>query len=205
MSNAFLPQGVPQRATDLAQQIVNRDPSLPLQPEERQLVSRLLSDPSALPQAFWAALIDRVIVDAPAQIPVAQLQGFSQFNATHSFIFTLETRTSSTFGDLATVGPRITGLSDGKYVFYFGCAAWVATAGTGKEALMDIQINSAAVDGNDACVSEVAQPVSIAIAVTKTIKTGGNNSVTAKYASLDNVTQASFARRWLVAQRIGNA
>lgn len=78
----FVPAGVPKtaapsQATDLASSIISRDPSLPLQQDERKLLDRLLGEPSALPQAFWAAILDKMLTDLPSQIPIDQLQGWT--------------------------------------------------------------------------------------------------------------------------------
>src|SRR3990172_3710227 len=116
----FLPGNIPKTASDSLQQIIARDPPLPLQQDEQQLINRLLGNPGALPAAFWAAVIDRVIVDAPSQIPVSQLQGWSQ-NAPKSAttIDANQSTTSTTYTNLTTIGPELTGLSDGQYLVFF--------------------------------------------------------------------------------------
>lgn len=135
-------------------------------------------------------------------LPITNIIGFQQFTVQNApFIFTSQSRTSSTYGDLATVGPTLTGLPDGKYVIMFGCAS--AAAG-GTEAGMSVQINSDAVDSDDSVVSAASSLTAGSIAVVKTLSAGGNNSITAKYASLDNVNSATFARRWLLALRYAN-
>lgn len=139
----------------------------------------------------------------PPLYPISQVTGFTQYTAvTAPFIFTDESTTSSTYGNLATTGPTLSGLADGKYVIHFGAASYIAAGGT--EAGMSIQVNSAAVSDNDACISQVGSFVSISTTVAKSLSNNGSNSITAKYRSLNNVNAAHFARRWLIAQRYSN-
>lgn len=145
--------------------------------------------------AFW-------IEQRGLHVPITQVLGFSQFTAqTATSVFTPESTTSTTYTDLATAGPTLSGLPDGKYVFFYGSAAKVTGA---EEAGMAIQVNSDAVnDTNDACVGQANAYQAMSIAVTKTLSTGGNNTVTAKYHSLAGAS-VTFARRWLIAIRYAN-
>ena len=197
----FLPGNIPKTASDSLQQIIARDPALPLQQDEQQLINRLLGSPSALPSAFWAALIDRVVVDAPSQIPFSQLQGASQFVVKFATpIFTQESTTSVTYTDLATTGPQLTGLSDGRYLVMFGCQ--VANIGAGEAASMSIDTNGNGAVDADSCVIEPATHATIMRAVSKDLNTGGNNTFTCKYRV--NAGTGDFLRRWLVVQRYAN-
>lgn len=57
----------------------------------------------------------------PPAIPVTQVLGFSQFTAQAATrIATSESTSSTSYTNLATVGPTIGGLPSGKYVFLFG-------------------------------------------------------------------------------------
>lgn len=196
------------RAADLASSIIGRDPSLPLQQDERRLLERLLGEPAALPQTFWAALIDRMVVELPHQIPIYQLQGFQQFSATSATILTGESTTSGTYTNLATTGPEITGLSKGKYLIFFGAGACNTGNTLGWQAAMSLSINSAAASENDRCMaahqaSSSAGTVSISRTVEKTLSQE-SNTVTCKYRLAFGGT-AFFEYRWLIVQRIGNA
>ena len=202
----FLPSNVPRTAApDLARAIISRDPASPLQTDERQLLARLFSDPSALPQTFWASVIDRVVVDAPSQIPIVQLQGFSQFTATPVTIVVSEATTSTSYTDLATVGPTVSGLSDGKYVLFFSCRVTKpASDGGGR---VSLSLNGAAPSDDDMAIladsSAVAQDTTISRAVQKTLQTEGSNSVTMQYKSITG-TSISFALRSLIVLRYAN-
>ena len=155
------------------------------------------------PQAL-GQLVD-YITQSGIPIPVTQIVGFSGFTAkTASIVSATETRTSSTFGDLTTVGPTLSGLPDGQYLLLYGCTSWIGTVGAGKGANMSVQVNSASATTADQTVSQVGNPVSVMVARTKTLN-GGGNTITAKYASTDNVATASFSDRWLIALKYANA
>jgi len=95
----FLPEHVPKTAApDLAQQIISRDPSLPLQNDERQLLNRLLSEPAALPQVFWAALLDKMLVELPQQMLIDQLQGFDRLVYNRGTTFPSDPKDGQMFG-----------------------------------------------------------------------------------------------------------
>ena len=197
----FLPGNVPKSASDSLQQIIARDPALPLQQDEQQLINRLLGNPGALPAAFWAAVIDRVVVDAPSQIPVSQLQGFSQFRATAApDILTEQTTPSTSYTNLATTGPEITGLSDGQFLVLFGYTGF-APAGTGS--VMSVSVNGAAASDNDWATQDNASNASTSRIVLKTLAGSGSNTITAKYRSKFAGT-STYSKRWLIALRTGN-
>lgn len=137
----------------------------------------------------------------PPAIPVTQILGFSQFTAASApYIGTTETTTSLSFSDLATVGPTISGLSDGQYIIMFGAAA---SAASGDEADMGIQINGANVDPTQTVVTLSTSFTPAAMAVVTRLSGGGNNTIVAKYLSLKGGT-ASFGRRWMIALRFSN-
>ena len=136
----------------------------------------------------------------PPSIPVTQILGFTQFTVQQATpIITSETTTSATFTDLATVGPSITGLPDGKYVILFGSAL---SASAGANAIMGIKINSTEATTADPTVQTNGTALtSAATAMVKTLSNGGNNTLTARYESSGTGT---FAIRWLIAIRYAN-
>jgi len=197
----FLPGNIPKTASDSLQQIIARDPALPLQQDEQQLINRLLGNPGALPAAFWAAVIDRVVVDAPSQIPVSQLQGFSRFTATSSAVVTNETTSSTTYTNLATAGPTISGLSPGEFLFLYG-ARIHRTAGSGlNAALMAPSLNAATPTDVEAAVFLGDDEASVAMVLQKTL-TATSNEVKMQYRVVAGTYQ--FQGRWFTALRIGN-
>lgn len=139
----------------------------------------------------------------PPSTPITSILGFQQFTAqSASTIDTNQGTTSSTYGDLATVGPTLTGLPDGKYLFVYGSVA-VGVAAT-TAAIQSIQVNSTTAVDADACQNSGSSQCSISMASIKTLSNAGNNTVACKYRSSDNVNTSSFARRWLIALRYAN-
>ncbi|MCR4340515.1 MAG: hypothetical protein NUW01_11610 [Gemmatimonadaceae bacterium] len=128
------------------------------------------------------------------QIPVSQLSGFSGFIAQASAVATAQATTSTSFTDLATVGPQRTDLAPGQYLVLYGCNAFAGAAG--DVAAMGISVNGGAV------ATKLRTPVlsdytSLAVVETASL-TAGINTVVAKYKSASGAT-ASFADRWLIA------
>lgn len=164
-----------------------------------------------IPKVFETWMSDRVAV-AGLDIPISQIVGFTQFTATDSgFDSTIgaESTTSTTYVDLTTSGPKISGLADGSYLILFGCQPQNAT--TGDSAVMSLSINGAAASDDYVlsanAVTSAAYPAgaaSCARAVAKTLLNGGNNTVTAKYRSVLGGT-ATFGRRWMIALKTANA
>lgn len=156
-----------------------------------------------LPNEFKDYLVQYIALNQPP-IPIGQIFGYSQtVPQSATFIVTGETRTSSTFGDLATVGPTLTGLPDGKYLFLYGCDA-AGDPGV-SNAQMSIQVNATAAATNDAASTSAAFLTSIMKVVEKTLAGGGNNTVTAKFRSSNNVFACSFSSRFLIGLRTGNS
>ena len=138
----------------------------------------------------------------PPSIPVTQILGFTQFAVQlATSVETTETTVSDTYADLATVGPTLTGLSDGKYLVLFGCSAKGSIAGSGG--LMGIATDTAVASDNEQAGNTYTDFVSVVRATTKTLS-NGNNTITAKYRRNNATGTASFAHRWLIALRYAN-
>lgn len=168
-----------------------------------QTVLGMLNDPTSLPQNFkgW---IPKYIEVNPPLLPISQIAGFSQFTAQPAdFVAATETTTSTTYGDLATVGPVLSGLPDGQYLFYYGCASKVGTVDSGQEADMSISVNASTPADMDAVITEIQNYGMGMIVVAKTLAAGGNNTVQAKYKSVDG-SEVGFARRWMIGLRFAN-
>lgn len=139
----------------------------------------------------------------PPSIPVTQILGFSQFTAQSApTIETNEATASTSYVDLATVGPQLTGLPDGKYVILFGCLSSTSVPGFG--AGMSVQVNSTTPTTPETLVSLVSSLTPGAFGLAKTLNGGGNNTLTAKYATGGGAT-ATYQRRWMLALRYSNA
>lgn len=172
--------------------------------EEEEFIKRYLSRPESFPPEFWAAVMQKVVLDLD-KIPGSQIVGGrANVPSNYAFVATGETTTSSTYGNLSTVGPTLERMADGDYLLMWGALAVVATAGSGITAKMGVQINSTVASDADSCVSGVAIGASVSVARLKTLENNNNNTVTAKYASNDNTTAVGFTYRWLMALKVGS-
>jgi len=200
----FLPERPEEKAKTPA-----RGPDAYLSLQERAFLSRMLDHPEELPDKFKAWLLDYVAVNIP-MIPISQIQGFTGFTAKSADpVLAIESTTATTYGDLATVGPTLTGIGDGEYIILFGCKANGGTTGGGAIIFgrMALEINGTAAADNDSCQSDSDRGIagmSIMRAVVKTLDNGGNNTITAKYRSTDSSVSCSFGNRWLTALKVGN-
>lgn len=139
----------------------------------------------------------------PPAIPVSQIIGFNQFTAQNASVLTQETTTSTTFADLATVGPTLSSLPDGQYLFFLGCVAF--NSGAGNQLTMSIDVNSAGASSSDQTAADgpaATYKVNLVRVVAKTLDNGGNNTVTCKYRV--SAGTGTFLNRWLIAIRFSN-
>lgn len=176
----------------------------------RTQMMALLADPiSNVPAEFKKWLEDYFAINGQ-DIPVSQISGFTQFTAqVAAASATTQTRTVTSWGDLATVGPQLTGIPDGSYIIAFGCQAWNDT--TGGSAEMCYQANSVTVDNTQKCLTFFDQRfgTSIMRMSAVTLSNSGNNTITAKYQCSGvggaPVGTANFGNRWMIALRYSNA
>lgn len=141
----------------------------------------------------------------PPAIGISNVLGFSQFTAQMSVVANNETRTSSTYGDLTHAGPALTGLPDGKYVMLWGANA--AGNPSVSNAQMAVSVNGGTAPNGDHTLVAITSSLGVTavmIADTVTLAAGGNNSITAKYASSDNASTCTWNNRWLIALRYAN-
>ena len=130
-------------------------------------------------------------------IPVNQLTGFSQFTAQQSNVITDESTSSATFVDLATVGPQLTKLPAGKYLFIFG-----ALCGTSAAAAIDhigISFSGAAVAAGESIDVSTSTDIEwgvYCVLHTFTDANAINNTATMKYST--STGTADFRERWLI-------
>ena len=147
-----------------------------------------------LPKDTIGYLVERMALDS-LQIPVSQLSGFSTFTAQFAPIITAaQTTTSTSYVDLATIGPTLSGLPDGKYVLIWGCQAFCSASS--DEAIMAVGYNGAATDNTvQARTNQTVDYTSIVAFNIQTLS-AGSNSVLAKYKT---GTSATFSNRSLLA------
>ena len=91
----------------------------------------------------------------------------------------------------------------GQYLFLFGCDAFNSAAG--NQLTLSIQVNATAASDSDATLADAPSAtykVCLMRAVTKTLASGGNNTITCKYRV--SAGTGSFENRWLIALRFAN-
>lgn len=155
---------------------------------------------------FTAEALGQLVqwLNTQVEIPILQVLGFQQFTFQPApTIDTSQSTTSTTFVDLTTVGPLLTGLPDGKYAIFFGCQVGLSAA---DSAIMSLSINGAAATDTDSIVVTGINGdfSSTSRLLLKTLQNAGNNSLTAKYRS-NLGTSCSFLRRWLIVMKYSNA
>ena len=168
-----------------------------LHPEEGGAkINNIYTDisPGALGQ-----LVD-YITQSGIPIPISQVVGFAQFTAQSASPVTAgENTASTTYVNLTTTGPQVTGLPSGQYLLLYGCAALQATAG---DLLMAPSINSATPVDADAALTSTPTASGAVRAVTKTLSLA-SNTVLAQYRVTGGT--GTFKNRWLVALKFANA
>lgn len=177
-----------------------------LSTEEQQLATRLLGNPNYFPEAFKSWLVQYMALNSE-QIPRSQIQGLSQFSARYASVNTNESRSSSSYGDLTTVGPELTELSDGIWIFLYGAEFRAISDGTDYAADMGISINGDAVSTDDAIHQGMDGIIGVEMmtsrAVYKTLANENNSTVTCKYKS-NGVDTFEWRYRWLIGLKAGN-
>lgn len=189
--------------------------STPSEPETTSgdiaLMQRVLAaasrNPNLIPADFMAYIVD-FIQTSRLQIPIGQVFGYTQQTPqVAARVNTQEDTTSTSYIDLDTKGPQLTGLPDGSYLFLFGALGGVNA--NGVSAYMSINVNGANPSDGDAAVwtgslnsigSEVLS-TSVSL-VTKDLKNNGSSTVTCQYRTESVSFVAS--NRWLVAIKYAN-
>lgn len=174
--------------------------------DERQFLQRILNYPEDLPSKFRSWLVDFIAVNIP-MIPISQIVGFTQFQARSETVTGSQSCTNTNYGNLATPGPTLTGISDGAYLIWFG---FKTDQDADCQAFMSLSINGSAASDTDACQTGVdglagdQVRASISRAVSKSLKNSNNNTIQAKYKAVQgNGSWPSIANRWIIALRIG--
>jgi hypothetical protein len=166
----------------------------------REEIAKYLQDPLGYEKEFKGWLPEW-IGQAGIDIPIGQVIGYSQtIPQTAANIPTREDTSSATFADLATVGPTLTGLSDGTYVVYWGATC----DNTPVNAYMGVKVNSTEPADDDSIFWSIAAAVATPgmRAIEKTLDGGGNNTLTARYRV--STGTGFYRNRWMLAVRVSN-
>lgn len=168
---------------------------------DRDRTNRFLSSPLEFPGAFKTWLLDYLAQNIPP-IPVSQMLGFVQTRAyVADPVPTQESTASSSYVQLSTVGPKLTGLADGSYVVFHGCE-FVSADGFSAKGWEALSLNGAApVDAKaNRCFLGGTRRDTSFRGESVTLAAGGNNSIEALYRSSLGIP--AFLRRWMLAIRI---
>lgn len=183
-------------------------------PEEMEEIQKFLADPR-LPDAFETYVKDW-IGSRLGVAPFEQLIGIPNviFHLADT-VTTEESTTSASFVNLTTTGPTLTGLADGRWLFFWGCQMRESGGAEvipqmGLEPSWALISNSHVAEGiiganNREGAAYARAYDGIDGPAAKDSSGLGNNSVTAKYRRQSGTGTPNFSVRWLAAIRIGEA
>lgn len=160
------------------------------------------SRPDLIPEKFMAYVVD-FIQTSNLMIPIGQIFGFSQFMFQAAPTVGTNESTAAvypSFVDLATVGPTLSGIPNGNYVFLFGCQA-KNTVGDG--ALMGVSVNGSTPNNTTSAATNMTGYTQIMRASSAALS-AGNNTVTAKYSAGSGGGTSNFSLRFLYALKYAN-
>lgn len=201
----FLPEGTQQQPSQGVAQITPANPETTQ--EDIALMQRVLSaasrNPNLIPADFMAYLLD-FIQTARLIIPIGQVFGFSQYTAhtTPRVGSVDEATTSTSYADLATTGPTLDGLPDGKYLVFIKSV--IRTAVASNLAAMSYQVNGTAASDTDSIVNKNANDITATGFSLQSLSRGSGNSLTAKYRTDNAAAAATFSGRLIVALKYAN-
>lgn len=154
----------------------------------RNEAATLLSHPLHFPDEFKRWLGDFVLTNIP-MIPFGHIFGARQNTArSGDYVAASESTTSTSYTDLATVGPLIENIADGTYLLMYGVQC---------RAHASISVNGAAASDDDSIWGEEAAP---AAGRMKIVSLKNNNANSVKMVYKDG----TFSHRWLVIMRLGS-
>jgi hypothetical protein len=168
----------------------------------REEIRTYLQDPLGYEKEFKGWLPEW-ITQAGIDVPIGQVIGFSQTTPNTAItIVAAEGTASASFTSLATAGPTITGLPDGKYVIYWG-ATHDSTGGL--NGFMGVKVNATEPIDDDAIFWNLAAGTFVpgARAIEKTLAGGGNNTLLTRYRVSGGT--GTWRYRWMLAVKVSNA
>lgn len=170
----------------------------PLSGDEIRYLDRLLSDPLAYPAIFKNWLL-AYLRDNLRGLPLSSVSNAGGLVDYGGPIVTREQILATGYGNLATVGPSITGLPSGVFVVSHGCALFINAGGV--RAYQSVSINGGTPSDDNAVVSEQATlGPSGSFSFVASLQAESNDLLLQYRAA--NVAGAQFERRWLEAIRI---
>lgn len=164
----------------------------------RDEIRQYLQDPLGFPEEYKGWLPEW-ITQAGIDIPIGQVIGFSTFAAQFAAVATQENSTSTTYGDIATVGPTLSGLGPGRYILFYG-----SSYGSAQEGFYSPMVNSTEAVDADALqtLTTSAENIPGAFAVLKDLDQD-SNTVQMRYR-IGSAGAGAFKKRWLIALKYSN-
>jgi hypothetical protein len=142
----------------------------------------------------------------PPKIPIKQISGFTGWQVLSAYVSADEATSSSSYGALATPGPRLDNLAPGQYALVYGFLAHTNTSGTASQSgHMAPSVNGAAPAASSEAIAFTAALISGASATgvlgtSVTLTSDGGNTIEMLYLTADGGS-VSFRNRWLLAFR----
>lgn len=163
----------------------------------------MFSDPMSIPPEWKAWLVSYLEANPPV-LPISQIHGFSSFTAQFDQLSVKQNMPSNgSYVDLATVGPQLTKLPKGSYVFLWGAAYDGNGGATGA---MGINVNGTPppISHLESAIIEpvAAQRFNLMRALVKDLPLDVN-VVKCQYYSTQSPGPAFYVR-WLVALKFAN-
>lgn len=170
-----------------------------------RIFGALGSRPDLIPSTFLAYLQDYFSSADPLTLTTNSLLDFARFTMQSSdFIAVQESRSATAYGDMTNVGPTMSNLPSGRYLFITYCLSLLTGGTAGDSAYMAISVNGGAANDLDAAQNQSSSGVAVEGFSLQTLSLG-NNTVVAKYrVDTSSGAVAKFSRRKMLALRYAN-
>ena len=177
----------------------------PVSEADTQFVARAFSNPNLIAQVapqFLSYLVS-YIEQSGLLIPVSQVPGFSSFTAKYSSVSNSESITGSSYGDLGTVGPQITGLPPGLYLLLYG-AYLEGQPSSNTVAFCSPSVNGSTPSDSAAAIQQALYQVSVSSASLATLSSNTNTVKLQYKRTTSGPYDPSATYRWLIALKYAN-
>lgn len=169
------------------------------------LLQQLLADPSVYPEEFKAWLPNYLATNPP-DLNIDQINGFQQFTVNQALNPNSGSIGGTAYNDLNStdVGPTISKLSDGLYLFGYGAGA--RTSNTGVRAKMNLSINGVVSD-TATPQAYTLSPNDVSIGSQAQVRLSGGvsgNTVTCKYCVGGSNAVGYFSQRYMNCFRVSS-
>ena len=115
---------------------------------DREEMQRLLSHPLEIPTDFKQWFADWFATNIP-KLPISQVFGFKLDRLRYDEVPTQQSTSSTSYADLATVGPQLQNLAPGYYLCVFG--GGLSVGATTDSVFMSLSLNGSTPADADGC------------------------------------------------------